>query len=60
MGETELITRNISLQKDIATQADIEAERLGLNFSAFLRLLLQNYFNGVTFEKKKKNEKEES
>jgi len=44
--------RNISLPSKAIIQADKEAKRLGLSFSAFIRLLLGQYFDGITFERK--------
>ena len=34
-------------------KAEIEAKRLGLSVGAFIRLLLQNWSDGIKFEKDK-------
>lgn len=47
-----MATRNIALPELLEEQIDREARRLGLSFSAFLRLLAQQYFDGITFERK--------
>jgi len=44
--------RGISLPRDVMDMADKEAKRLGVSFSAFLRLLISQYFNDITFERK--------
>jgi len=46
------ITRNIVIDEELAARADKEADRLGQSFSAFVRLLINEYFNEVSFARK--------
>lgn len=45
--------RNISAPTEMFARADAEAQKLGLSFSAFVRLLISNYCDGTTFEKRR-------
>jgi len=44
-------------QKDLINQ---EAERLGVSINGFIRLLLNQYFDDIRFERKKVAESQES
>ena len=41
------------LDQEDATKLDIEAKQLGISVSAFIRLLIRNWSNGITFERNK-------
>ena len=47
----------ISIDGEKRRQAEQEAKKLGLSFSAFIRLLLSQYFNDVVFEHRQKHMK---
>ena len=51
-------SRNVVLNKILIEKTEREAERLGLSFSAFIRLLLSQYFGGIRFERKSTKTKE--
>lgn len=53
MSNMAVKTRNIALTPEQAELADKEAQRLGISFSAFIRLLLSQYFDDVRFERRR-------
>lgn len=52
----DIIYKNIPMPKDLTQKAENEAQRLGLNFCAFVRLLLLSYFGDAVFERKEKGD----
>ena len=52
-------TRNIALTPEQAELADKEARRLGISFSAFIRLLMSQYFEEVRFERRREENQNE-
>ncbi len=45
--------RNMSAPPEFFESADKEAQRLGISFSAFVRLLMTQYFDGIKFERRR-------
>lgn len=58
--ETDLTTRTeflmVRMTKEEKDTLAGEAQKLGISISAFIRLLLRNWSNGITFQKKKNGE----
>jgi hypothetical protein len=50
--ETSILVR---LSPEDKRLAETEAAKLGLSVAAFMRLLLKNWTNGITFQKDKAN-----
>lgn len=50
----------IRLSEEDKCLAEEEAKKLGLSVSAFIRLLLKNWTNGITFQKDRVNDKGET
>lgn len=46
----------IPLSKEEIKEAKLSADKLGISVSAFIRLLIKNFANGVRFEKKQNGE----
>jgi len=49
------IVRPVIINRDMIKLADQEAKKLGMSFAAFMRLLLNQYFNGIRFERRRHN-----
>lgn len=45
------------LNQNEASKLEKEASKLGLSVSAFIRLLIRNWSNGIRFERDKEDEK---
>jgi hypothetical protein len=52
--------RNVILDDDLTELADKEAKRLGISFAAFIRLLINQYFDDIRFERRREDIQNES
>lgn len=50
---------NFDIDDEVYNNAKDEAKRLGMPLSAFIRLLLKDYFDGVRFERKQQSAEKE-
>ncbi len=46
--------------EELAQQVEEEAKRLKMPMGVFVSLCLRNYFNGITFERKKPSQQEKN